>query len=359
MEESEAVRKLVHRKMKDVTVSSEFRNFFITLMCIVVIIYFFTSKPAYYTEYEKREKVDIKQLYTACLEAVEAGGREVVRVRKLHDIGEKSKGKTREGANDPVTEGDMASHRVMYFGLKEAFPSLNIISEEREVYDEKMFVPKLNKENIREEVQIVGGEIHADRLTIWIDPLDATQEYTENLTKYVTVMIGIAIDGRAIGGFIHKPFTNETIWSWRKQRNSLLGHLHLMDEVELNNRTYHDHEGPRIVVSRSHQGDVLKMAEKFKPPGVVTPAGGAGYKVWELVTGHEDVYIHSSMIKKWDICAGAAILNSLGGRLTDAEGKDIDFKNKWDYKHETGLIAAKYDQPEYVAAIKHLSTLED
>ena len=35
----------------------------------------------------------------------------------------------------------------------------------------------------------------------------------------------------------------------------------------------------RIVVSRSHQGDVMKMAEKFKPPGVVTPAGGAGYKV--------------------------------------------------------------------------------
>ena len=34
-----------------------------------------------------------------------------------------------------------------------------------------VFVPKLNKENIREEVQIVGGEIHADRLTIWIDPL--------------------------------------------------------------------------------------------------------------------------------------------------------------------------------------------
>ena len=52
-------------------------------------------------------------------------------------------------------------------------------------------------------------------------------------------------------------------------------------------------------------------------------------------------------------------ISSLGGRLTDAEGNDIDFKNKWDYKHETGLIAAKYDQPGYVAAIKYLSTLED
>ena len=35
----------------------------------------------------------------------------------------------------------------------------------------------------------------------------------------------------------------------------------------------------RITVSRSHQGEVMKMAARFKPPGVVTPAGGAGYKV--------------------------------------------------------------------------------
>ena len=113
------------------------------------------------------------------------------------------------------------------------------------------------------------------------------------------------------------------------------------------------------MVSRSHQGDVMKMAEKFKPPGVVTPAGGAGYKVWEVAAGHEDVYIHSTVIKKWDICAGAAILNTLGGRLTDADGKDIDFRKAWEYTHETGIIAAKYDQPGYVAAIKHLSSLKD
>ena len=73
---------------------------------------------------------------------------------------------------------------------------------------------------------------------------DATQEYTENLTKYVTVMVGIAVDGRCIGGFIHKPFSNETIWSWKKQRGSLLNHLHILDEVELN-REYKDDEGPR------------------------------------------------------------------------------------------------------------------
>ena len=44
-----------------------------------------------------------------------------------------SKGKTLEGANDPVTEGDMQSHRVMYNGLRKAFPGIRIISEEQEV----------------------------------------------------------------------------------------------------------------------------------------------------------------------------------------------------------------------------------
>ena len=45
----------------------------------------------------------------------------------------------------------------------------------------------------------------------------------------------------------------------------------------------------RIMVSRSHQGDVMKMAEKFKPPGVVTPAGGAGYKVGRHLTTRHTV----------------------------------------------------------------------
>ena len=82
MEESEVVKKMCHRKIKDITISSEFRNFVFTLIFIGIIVYFFSSKPAYYTEYEKREKIDIKKLFTACLDAVEKGGKEVGEVTR-------------------------------------------------------------------------------------------------------------------------------------------------------------------------------------------------------------------------------------------------------------------------------------
>jgi len=359
------VIKFLRRKMKELTMTSGFWNFLMTLITIITLIFYFGGAPNT-NNFRVREKISVKKLMAAAIELTIMGGNEVVRVRAKHDIGERSKGQTKEGANDPVTDGDMLSHRIMYNGMKKIFPGLRVVSEEHEDYDGPITLPRLDPDGLREDVSILGGELEMDRLTVWIDPLDATQEYTERLTQYVTVMVGIALDGRPIGGIIYKPFldiTNSTsehpeydklIWAWKGQRSPRLSHLHILDEVELN-RVYHDDEGPRVIVSRSHKGDVYKLVEKFKPPGVVTPAGGAGYKMWEVAVGHEDVYLHSSLIKKWDLCAGAAILNSLGGRITDTQGKDITFDHEWEFKHEGGIIAAKYDQPGYVQAMKILT----
>merc|ERR1711894_751340 len=105
------------------------------------------------------------------------------RIREQSNIGEKSKGKTKEGANDPVSDGDMLSHRAMYYGLQKAFPLVNIISEEDDV--EKIDISKIASASIsNSEVDRIIPDsedliLPAQDLDIWIDPLDATQEYTE------------------------------------------------------------------------------------------------------------------------------------------------------------------------------------
>ena len=39
-----------------------------------------------------------------------------------------------------------------------------------------------------------------------VDPLDGTKEYTEGRKQDVTVLIGIAAHGKAVGGVIYQPF---------------------------------------------------------------------------------------------------------------------------------------------------------
>lgn len=70
----------------------------------------------------------------------------------------------------------------------------------------------------------------------------------------------------------------------------------------------------------------------------------AGYKVLSLLDVPEvsqekaDVYIHVTYIKKWDICAGNAVLKALGGKMTTLAGEEISYTGSEDV--EDGLIAS-------------------
>merc|ERR1712098_382439 len=109
--------------------------------------------------------------------------------------------------------------------------------------------------------------------------------------------------------------------------------------------------------SRSHAGDVEVAAKQSLGPNItVTPAGGAGYKTWEVIKGTQDAYIHTTLIKKWDICAGAAILNALGGKMTTLNGGTIDYGRADQEKNEDGLLATMHQHVEFLDKLKSLSS---
>lgn len=76
---------------------------------------------------DEANSVNLRQLLIAAIEVAELGGKEVAYVRSLPDINIKSKGKTKEGADDPLTNADKKSHCVMYYGLTQAFPKVKVM----------------------------------------------------------------------------------------------------------------------------------------------------------------------------------------------------------------------------------------
>lgn len=307
----------------------------VSLLVLLYVARLRTSRPA---------PVSLRELLDAGVAAAEAGGEQVRRVRLSNRLAQQSKGKTREGADDPLTAGDLSSHRVMYGGLSAAFPAIAIVSEEHTDgdHDHDTAVSLLSRAHALRN--LIGDDVlvPAKAVTVWIDPLDATQEYTENLLDYVTTMVCVAVHGSPVIGVIHQPFLNKTTWGWVGHGSNVQAPPHT------------DTAGTRaVVVSRSHAGEVESLAKKaFGSDVKVVPAGGAGYKVLQLVEGHADVYLHSSAIKKWDVCAGNALLASLGGRMTALDGTNLSYDSEGSQVHLGGLLATVHNHGRVVEAVR-------
>ncbi|XP_035219349.1 inositol monophosphatase 3-like, partial [Stegodyphus dumicola] len=182
-------------------------------------------------------------------------------------------------------------------------------------------------------------------ILVWIDPLDATQEYTENLLDYVTTMVCVAVKGKPIIGVIHQPFQNKTVWGWAGKGSSK------------SKLTLTDHKPFTIIVSRSHAGKVKEVARAaFGPDTEVISAGGSGYKTLQVADGKAYAYIHVTLIKKWDICAGNALLNAIGGKMTALDGSEIDYGDPEVVKNEKGLIATLNEHEKFVNKLSSLSS---
>jgi len=318
----------------------------------------------YYTfgRTDNREKISIKVLLSASIDIAKKGGYQVKTIREKNnaEIGEKSKGKTAEGANNPVTDGDMLSHRAMYYGLLKGFPNLNVISEEDdpETIDMSTVEVPLKTEAGVDAIISDGDDVLVpiDEVDVWIDPLDATQEYTENLLQYVTTMVCIAVRGQPVVGVIHKPFTDKTAWGWSGP-GFVSSDVSEDIKAHFGTSDYHKHQDlskAKIIVSRSHAGKVKDVAHAAFGAAVnVTPAGGAGFKAWEVAKGAQDAYIHATLIKKWDICPGDALLGALGGKMTDLSGKEIDYSGRPAYvENEGGVLATLHDHDAFLEKLK-------
>lgn len=305
--------------------------------------------------------VDLSRLLAVAIEVAERGGNEVKQVRRDSELNLKSKGKTREGVINPVTDGDMRSHYQMYYGLKQMFPGLTVISEEHShpdaAHPDLLPILAKNKEVEQMAITELDDPLALSDVTVWIDPLDATKEYSENKLEFVTTMVCVAVKGEPVIGVIHQPFksdTGVTYWGWVER-----GHSKSLEIAPRSMDTGNKLPDPlKVLVSMSHAGETEELAKKaFGDSTVIVPAAGAGYKTLAALWGLGDVYLHKTLIKKWDTCAPNALLRATGGRMTTLTGDKIDYAapaaGAKSERIEGGLLAAPLFHSQLLEKVKN------
>ncbi|CAG0889838.1 unnamed protein product [Cyprideis torosa] len=149
--------------------------------------------------------------------------------------------------------------------------------------------------------------------------------------RVVSVIIGIAVNGKAVGGVLHAPFYKpvpRTVWALGPLTNAVIA------------ERCPPGRGMTVVLSEGETKATLLCTRKIDADFIM--ASGAGHKVLMVLDGLADAYLSPHpWTSKWDVCASDAILRAIGGVMTDAVGRPILYHKLVEPRNLTGMLASR------------------
>ena len=202
----------------------------------------------------------------------------------------------------PLTEADMAAHRVIAAGLPELAPGLPVLSEERLApgYDERRLWGRY-----------------------WlVDPLDGTREFVKRNGEF-TVNIALIEEGDPILGVVFAPVLDELSHAVRGAG------AEVQRGGESTALRVRPRSSPplRVMGSRSHaDGRLGSFLERAGEHELISL--GSSLKFCRLAEGGADVYLRYGPTSEWDTAAGQCVLEEAGGAVTDLAGQALRYNQR-------------------------------
>lgn len=165
----------------------------------------------------------------------------------------------------------------------------------------------------------------------WIvDPLDGTIGFL-NKSKDFCTMIGLMIDKEIVFGVVCVPMHDKLYYAEKGKGAWLIKRgekkqIHVSDTEKLSHslRVVRPFRKPNFL-------DVI-LDSKLKCRSKIL--GSLGARLCSVAEGDIDFYVNnSSLPSKWDTAAAHIIVNEAGGKITDFEGKELDYSKdslQWD-----------------------------
>lgn len=201
----------------------------------------------------------------------------------------------KEGLNNPVTEADLASEKLIISMIREEFPDHYILTEE-------------------------AGNLPTDSNYKWIiDPIDGTVNFA-HLIPLCCVSIGVEKDGEVVMGAIYNPFIDEFYFA-EKGKGAFCNDKPIAVSTQKSVALSCLVTGFPYTYVEEPNG-ALEVFARFVRAGVsVRRLGSAAMDLCWVACGRFDGYFEQSL-KPWDSAAGFLLVNEAGGKVTNFEGDD-------------------------------------
>lgn len=175
-----------------------------------------------------------------------------------------------------------------------------------------------------EESEKAPFEVRQSWIQSWcIDPLDGTKEFIKRNDEFV-VNIALIENGKPTFGLIAAPVQEEILLG-AKEIGAFVLNFKDVDQIKNWKRLSIPEKINKPLVmtcSRSqHSEPVLQIINTLEAEGheLNYIKKGSALKFFDLATGRADIYPRFAPTMEWDIAAGQAILEALGGEVVHAE----------------------------------------
>lgn len=210
---------------------------------------------------------------------------------------------THKADDSPLTQADLASHRLICSALEKLVPGLPCLSEE------SIAIDYATRSSWRE---------------YWlIDPLDGTKEFIKRNGEF-TVNIALIRDHDPVMGVVHVPVSGETFTGGRglgARRLNLRGETTAIQVRKPG-------ADPLVVVgSRSHANPALEryLAQLGRHELI---SMGSSLKFCAVAEGKADFYPRLGPTSEWDTAAAHAVVVAAGGSVVKLNGQPLQYNLK-------------------------------
>lgn len=219
----------------------------------------------------------------------------------------------------PLTEADLASHRLIIEALATLTPDIPVLSEESAA---------------------LPWEVRRTWRRYWlVDPLDGTKEFVKRNGEF-TVNIALIEDHAPVLGVVYAPALNTLYWAAKGL--GAWGQREKGEAYRLEPLPYPaEDEVWKIVGSRSHGSEAFEtfIAQLDK---VETVRVGSSLKLCLVAAGQAHLYPRFGPTSEWDTAAAQCIVEVAGGMVYTTEtGAPLRYNRKASLLNPHFLVTAE------------------